>query len=122
MGRVIVITTPEMASGYQMAHVHTIVVGSAKEAQTCLEGLLTDSDVSVIAIHSAYLADIDDAVRRRIEALPVPAVVAVPAGPAQRGEAPRREQLASMLRRAIGFEITFQAEEVHGRGALDRQR
>lgn len=122
MGRVIVITTPEMASGYQMAHVHTIVVGSAKEAQTRLEGLLTDSDVSVIAIHAAYLADIDDAVRRRIEALPVPAVVAVPTGPAGRGEAPRREQLASMLRRAIGFEITFQAEEVHGRGALDRQR
>ena len=121
MGRVIVITTPELSPGYQMAHVQTIVARSAREAQTRLEPFLADAsvyrgDISVIAIHSAYLADMDEAVRRRIDTQPLPAVVALPTGLAQGGEAPRREQLASMLRRAIGFEITFQAENAHEGG------
>ena len=116
MGRVIVITTPELSPGYQMAHVQTIVARSAREAQTRLEPFLADDDISVIAIHSAYLADMDEAVRRRIDTQPLPAVVALPTGLAQGGEAPRREQLASMLRRAIGFEITFQAENAHEGG------
>ena len=113
MARVVIITEPNLAPGFQMARVETIAARSAAEAQAQLEQLRSSDDVSVIAIHAPFLAEMDETLQRDIEMQVMPLVIALPTGTAQAAGYTRREQIAHMLRRAIGFQITFQPEETN---------
>jgi len=111
MARVVIITEPGLAPGYQMAGVETLAVKSAGEARQRLEELLSARDVSVIAVHALYLAALDESLQRKIDAQVMPVVISVPAGLTSARGSTRREYISHMLRRAIGFEITFQPLE-----------
>jgi vacuolar-type H+-ATPase subunit F/Vma7 len=106
MSRLLVLTTHELAVGYRLAGATTVEVGSTAETQTALEELL-DGEDGVIAVHAPYFTALPLPLRRRLDALHAPLVVALPAGmtAAQVGE--RRQRLLELLRQAIGYEITF---------------
>ncbi len=107
MGRLIVLTTPDLELGYRLAGVSTRVVASSTEAAQALQELLaTDAD-DVIAVHEPFFHDFDRPLRRRIETLTSPLVVAMPAGRDADVEAERRAGLLRMLWQAVGYEMTF---------------
>lgn len=117
MARVVVITEPLLAPGYQLAGVETIVARSAVEAGQHLRALLASvappgtDPVGVIGVHAPYLAHLDEELQRRIEVTALPVVIALPSGAtAVAGEA-HRELIVRMLQRAIGYQITFAPEE-----------
>jgi len=107
MGRLIVLTTPESEVGYRLAGVATRPVGSSAEAAQALEALLETAADDVIAVHEPFYDDLDPPLRRRIETLSSPLVVAMPGGRDADVEAERRARLLRMLWQAVGFEMTF---------------
>lgn len=107
MGRLIVITTPDLAAGFRLAGVTTLVA----EAPAALADMLTrlvevEREDGVIAVHEPFLAALDQRLRRRLDDLVEPIVVAIPAGEQDR-LGWRRGRLADMLQRAVGQEMTF---------------
>ncbi len=111
MGRLIVLTTPESELGYRLAGVATRSVGSSVEAARALEELLATGADDVIAVHEPFFHELDRPLRRRIEALTSPLVVAMPAGRDADVEAERRARLLRMLWQAVGYEMTFDRAE-----------
>jgi vacuolar-type H+-ATPase subunit F/Vma7 len=107
MGRLIVLTTPELELGYRLAGVSTRVVASSAEAEEALEELLDTEADDVIAVHEPFFHDLDRPLRRRVETLTSPLVVAMPAGRDADVEAERRARLLRMLWQAVGYEMTF---------------
>lgn len=111
MGRMIVLTTPELELGYRLAGVATRPVGSSAEAAQALQELLDRDEDDVIAVHEPFFHDLERPLRRRIETLASPLVVAMPAGRDADVEAERRARFLRMLWQAVGYEMTFDRGE-----------
>jgi vacuolar-type H+-ATPase subunit F/Vma7 len=108
MGRLIVLTTPELAPGYELAGAATRVIESAGEAAETLKQLLAaDAEGDIIAVHEPFFNALEDSLRRRIDALVSPLVVALPGGEGAHAEAERRAQHLRILWEAVGYQITF---------------
>jgi vacuolar-type H+-ATPase subunit F/Vma7 len=111
MSRLIVIADQEAALGFELTGVEVIRVDDLETAEAQLLELTADRNVGLIAVSSGLIEKLDDATRRRIESSYKPVVVSLPTGGPVMGFASRREYLAALIRRAIGFQITFPGEE-----------
>jgi vacuolar-type H+-ATPase subunit F/Vma7 len=117
MGRLVVITTPDLVLGFQLAGVETFAVESTAQAEAILRTLLEGGETSLIAVRQDLLQTIDPRLRRQLDTSSSPVVMAIPGGtPARPGEA-HRQRIAALIRRAIGFHITFGAEAPRGSSA-----
>ena|SRR6266540_3964587 len=110
MGRLVVVTTPELAPGFRLAGVATEVVTSPAAAARVVADLVAAPETSVVAVHEPFLAAFDPEVREPLTMSLHPIVVALPAGTPAEGES-RQERLAELLRRAVGYRITFGSGE-----------
>ena len=110
MSRLVVLADSETALGFQLAGAQVIRADDPERAQTELNALMADASVGLVAVSAALMERMDDATRRRVETSYAPIVVALPTGGPVTGVATRREVLAAMIRRAIGFHITFPGE------------
>jgi vacuolar-type H+-ATPase subunit F/Vma7 len=111
MSRLIVIADQEAALGFELTGVEVIRVDDLDSAEAQLLELTADPNVGLIAVSSGLLEKLDDTTRRRVESSYKPVVVSLPTGGPVMGFATRREYLAALIRRAIGFQITFPGEE-----------
>jgi vacuolar-type H+-ATPase subunit F/Vma7 len=108
MGRLIVLTTPELAPGYRLAGAATRAIDSVAEAAESLQKLLADgAEGDVVAIHEPFFNGLDAPLRRRIDSLVSPLVIALPGGAGAHAEAERRAQHLRVLWEAVGYQITF---------------
>jgi vacuolar-type H+-ATPase subunit F/Vma7 len=117
MGRLIVVTTPDVAPGFQLAGVETVAVESGAQAEAVLRALLEAGEASLIAVRQELLQAIDPRLRRQIDASYRPVVIAIPGGTPTRPGEERRHHIAELIRRAIGFHITFGTEKPPGSSA-----
>jgi len=107
MAKIAVITQPGPAAGFALAGVDTYAATTAAEAKKFLLTLMRDADLGVVAIDAGYLNALDQGTRKRVSESPMPVVVALPSGvPTAAGER-SSEQIAEMIRRAIGFRFSF---------------
>lgn len=109
MTRLIVLTTPELATGYRLAGASALEVSSPEEASALLEELLPH-ERGVVAVHEPYFHALDQTLRTRLDALRAPLVVPLPAGASAEDARERRQRLLQMLWQAVGYEITFDSE------------
>jgi vacuolar-type H+-ATPase subunit F/Vma7 len=108
MGRLIVLTTPELAPGYRLAGAATHAIDSVAEAAESLHELLAaGAEGDVVAIHEPFFNELDATLRRRIDSLVSPLVIALPGGVGAHAEAERRAQHLRVLWEAVGYQITF---------------
>jgi vacuolar-type H+-ATPase subunit F/Vma7 len=107
MGRLMVITSAELAPGFQLAGVETFVAESVEAAERILRKLLTGDEASLIVVHWELLQAMGPGLRRRIELSYRPVVVDIPAGMRTAPGEERRRYVSELIRRAIGFHITF---------------
>jgi vacuolar-type H+-ATPase subunit F/Vma7 len=108
MGRLIVLTTPELEPGYRLAGVATRATSSVGEATESLHELLEHgAEGDVVAVHEPFFNELDAPLRRRIDSLLTPLVIALPGGVGAHAEAERRAQHLRILWEAVGYEITF---------------
>jgi vacuolar-type H+-ATPase subunit F/Vma7 len=108
MGRLIVLTTPELEPGYRLAGVATHATSSVGEVTERLHELLEHGEEGdVVAVHEPFFHALDAPLRRRIDTLVTPLVIALPGGAGADAEAERRAQHLRVLWEAVGYEITF---------------
>ena len=111
MSRLVVLTTPGLAPGYELAGATTVAVASAEEAADELLSLVDGrGERGVIAMHEPFHSVLDRDLRRRFDETTEPLVVPLPAGEPGAGDGGRRERLMKMLWQAVGYEMTFDAE------------
>jgi vacuolar-type H+-ATPase subunit F/Vma7 len=113
MGRLIVVTTPELEPGYRLAGTATRSLDSAVQAAELLQGLLEQpGEGDVVAVHEPFFNDLPAVLRRKIDSLASPLVVILPGGEGANVEAERRAQHLRILWEAVGYQITFDREGV----------
>ncbi len=95
-----------------MAGVEVRAARTLDEAKHLTLALMAEADIGVIAVSSSFLNDFDDLTRRRLDESYKPVIVALPAGVPVRPEARRSRQVADLIRRAIGFRISFNGEDL----------
>jgi V/A-type H+-transporting ATPase subunit F len=111
MGRLMVITTPDLASGFHLAGVETFAPESPEEAEALFRELLDGEEASLIAVRQDLLECIDRRLQRQIETSYRPVVMLIPGGTPTSPTEGRRRYIAELIRRAIGFHITFGTDE-----------
>ena len=112
MARLLILTTPELATGYRLAGVATAAVATAPDAAAMLAELLASgAERGIVAVHEPHLEALEPGLRRRLDASEEPLVVSLPAGEAEAGPSERRARLLRMLAQTVGFRMSFRPGE-----------
>ena len=111
MSRLLVVARPSLVSGFHLAGVEAFPAEAVEEAQGLIAQWLEAGETGLIAIDDGLLAGFEPAFRRRLEAANHLPYLAIPSGEPRGPEGGRRRQVAELIRRAIGFRITFQGEQ-----------
>lgn len=105
MYKLVVVTDPESAHGFRLAGVDVVEVVDAQEARGQIISLINDDDSGIVAVNEDFIAAIDDRTREKIEKIYRPVVVPIPSKKKIEVAEERREYLARLIRRAVGFDI-----------------
>ncbi len=111
MSRLLVITRPALVTGFQLAGVETYGPEDVEAAQDLINTWLASSEVNLLAIDDGLLAQMDPAFVKRLESAEQLPYISIPGGQPLGPEISRRYRIAEIIRRAIGFHITFKGEE-----------
>lgn len=112
MSRLVIITRPPLVPGFELARVDAHGVEDVEAAEEFITELLESGESGLLAIDDGILAYIDPALVKRLEAAEHLPYIPIPGGQSLGPEATRKYRLAEMIRRAIGFHVTFKGEEV----------
>ncbi len=111
MSRLLVVARPSLVPGFHLAGVEAFPAEDAEEAQHLIAEWLETGQAGLIAIDDELLAGFEPAFRRRLEAADPLPYLAITSGEPRGRAGTRRRRVAEMIRRAIGFRITFQGEQ-----------
>lgn len=111
MSRLFVITRPELVTGFQLAGIDAYPAEDVESAQELIESWWAAGEEGLLAIDDGLLEKMEPAFVKRMEAGEMMPYLAIPGGQSLGREASRKYQIAELIRRAIGFHITFKGEE-----------
>lgn len=107
MYKVVVLTDHDTADGFRLGGVDVRVADSEDGAHLALASLVDEETAGVVAVNEAWLVSIDDRLRRKIDSVYRPIIVGLPIRETLKVSDDRGAQLARLIRRAIGFDITL---------------
>lgn len=110
MSRLLIVTRPALVSGFHLAGVEAYGAGSVDAAQKLVAGWLETGESGLVAVDEKLFAGFTPAFRRRLEAAPHLPCVALPAGDETGQAGAIRQETAELIRRTVGFHITFPGE------------
>lgn len=105
MYKVVAVTDPETADGFNLTPVETHAVQDTEEARKLIKDLLNDDTVGVLIVNEDFMEQLDERTRKQIDRVYRPVVVPVPAKKTIHISDTRRDYLASLIRLAVGFDI-----------------
>jgi vacuolar-type H+-ATPase subunit F/Vma7 len=108
MSRLLIITRPALAAGFQLAGVDAYAAHDAAEAQQRIARWLENETSGLLAVDEALLRGFDREFVRRMNAAANLPYLALPGGEPLPPEETARRQIAEMIRSTVGFHITFQ--------------
>jgi vacuolar-type H+-ATPase subunit F/Vma7 len=111
MSQLFIVTRPSLVTGFHLAGVDAYGAEDVESAQELIDKWLNAGEVGLLAIDDGLLARMDKAFLRRLDAYENLPYLAIPGGQPLGLEASRRHRIAALIRRAIGFHITFKGEE-----------
>ncbi len=107
MSRLLVVTRPSLTPGFDLAGVEAFAVANVEEAQQLIGRWLDEGETGLMAIDEEMLTRFDPLFMRRLESADHLPHIAIPSGEPAMLEISNRQRLAELIRRAIGFHITF---------------
>lgn len=116
MSQLFVVTRPALVPGFQLAGVDAHGFEDVEGAQELIGKWLTAGEAGLLAIDNGLLAHMDAAFMRRLASSENLLYLAIPGGRPLAPEASQRHRIAALIRRAIGFHITFKGEEENNNG------
>jgi vacuolar-type H+-ATPase subunit F/Vma7 len=111
MSRLLILTRPNLAAGFQLAGVDAFAAEDVERAQELIDGWIEEREEGLLARDEGLLACMEPAFLKRLQAAPHLPYLAIPGAGKIGTEVSRRHRIADMIRRAIGFHITFKGEE-----------
>lgn len=114
MSRLLVISRPAFVAGFWLAGVDAFAAEDVEAAEEMILEWLARGERGLLAIDGGILERMDRRVVAQLDAAEQLPYLAIPGGQPLGAEASRQERLARMLRRAIGFHITFKGQKVEG--------
>jgi vacuolar-type H+-ATPase subunit F/Vma7 len=111
MSQLFVVTRPGLVPGFQLAGVDAHGVEDVETAQELIEKWMIAGEVGLLAIDDGLLAHMDATFLQRLASSEHLFYLSIPGGGALGPEASQRHRIATLIRRAIGFHITFKGEE-----------
>lgn len=105
------VTAEDQAAGFRLAGVNTEVAQTADRALELVRAIERSGEGAVIAIHESLLSAMDADTRTRLEGSVEPVVVSLPMGAPGEVVSARRARLTDILRRAVGYRMTFPGGE-----------
>lgn len=115
MSRLLVVTRPTLVPGFRLAGVDAYGAEDVETAQELIHGWLKADEVALLAIDDGLLEHMDPSFVKHLEASEKLPFLAIPGGGSLGPEVSRKHRIAEMIRRAIGFRITFKGEETEER-------
>lgn len=112
MSRLLVITRPDLVAGFQLAGVNAFSVETAESAQGLIRAWMDAGEAGLLAIDDGLLAYMEPDFLRRLQLSEKLLYLAIPGGQPLGEGASQRHRIAAMIRKAIGFHITFKGDEV----------
>lgn len=111
MSQFLVVTRPDLVPGFQLAGVEAHGIEDVETAQELIEKLMIAGEAGLLAIDDGLLAHMDATFLKRLASSENLLYLAIPGGGALGPEVSQRHRIARLIRRAIGFHITFKGEE-----------
>ena len=111
MSRLFILTRPELAVGFQLAGIEAYVAEDVETAQELIESWIAAGEEGLLAIDDGLMKKMSPAFLKRVEDTGKIPFLEIPGGEPLGPESSRKYQMAEMIRRAIGFHITFKGEE-----------
>jgi vacuolar-type H+-ATPase subunit F/Vma7 len=115
MSRLLVVTRPSLVPGFRLAGVDAYGVGDVEAAEQLIDRWLKTDQVGLLAIDDGLLEHMEPSFRKRLEGSDKLPYLAIPGGGPFGSEFSRKHRITEMIRRAIGFHITFKGEETEQR-------
>lgn len=103
----VVIASPGVSVGFELAGVSVLEAADGLEATRQLDRLLDNEDAGVVMIDEPLYEALPDEMRRNLQRSAVPVVIPVP-GPDWTKESTAHEYIVDILRRAIGYRVRLQ--------------
>lgn len=111
MGRLLLVTRPHLLSGYQLAGVQAVAARDAGEAAAHIGQWLDEGASGLLAIDELLFASLDDGLRLRMDQAEELPYLALPSGEPAAATLSAQHFVAEMIRRTIGFQLTFSGDE-----------
>jgi len=99
---IVIIGDAAMATGFKLAGVSEIYVADEKEGAARLVEVLDRENVGIVIVKDEIISHLDWRVKKRIESIAKPVVIAVPG---KRGPLGEEGSLRELVKRALGFEM-----------------
>lgn len=114
MSRLLIVVRSALVPGFHLAGVEAFHADDAEEAEGLIGNWLEAGETGLIAIDDELLSGFDAAFRRKLGAAEQLPYLAIPSGEPRGPEGARRRRISELIRRAIGFRITFRGEQANG--------
>ena len=111
MSRLLIVTRPELVPGFHLAGVDAYGAQDAETAQELIGSWFESEEVNLLVIDDGLFALLEPAFIQRLEGCERLPHLVIPGGKPLGREATRRYRVTEIIRRAIGFHITFKGEE-----------
>lgn len=108
--RLVLVVPPEIGTGFRLAGAGVRLVETAPEAELAVTDLLDSGERGIVAVYEPWFRRFEPGLLSRLEASVAPVVVPVPSGLETEDPELRRARLAELLRRSVGYHITFGEE------------
>ncbi len=112
MSHLLVVTRPELVSGFHLAGVEAVAAANADAARDIISKWLDAGEVGLLAVDETLLAGFDSTFRQRLAAAENLPHLALPSGDLSQTPLSGPGRIAAWLRQAVGFHITFHGERM----------
>jgi len=114
MSQLFVLTRPALVPGFQLAGVEAHGAEDVETAQELITKWLEAGEAGLLAIDDGLLDHMDAIFLKRLSASEHFLYLAIPGGKPLGPEASQRHRITALIRKAIGFHITFKGGEEGG--------
>ena len=110
MGRLLLITRPELQTGFQLAGVQAFAAENGAETGTLIRRWLHAGETGLLAIDEVLFVQLDEDTRQEMDGAEELPYLALPCGETAAAAVSAEYFVAEMIRRTIGFQLTFTGE------------
>lgn len=102
MYKFIVVTDPDLASGFRLAGVEVIEACDVVEAKKIISTLIYRDDTGIVAVNEEFMESLDEKLMDKIEKTYRPIIIPIPS--VSKG-VDKRSYIERLLSKAIGYNI-----------------